>query len=476
MTARRRNRAQALIPVLFVVLILTAFVVSTTTSSRRNSRAAEANYRDMQRYLIARGAVQYAMASLQAQTNGGSVTAQLTQPPDTDSNGWTALGEGWYKVEVVDTTSRLNVNTASADTILRSLPNVDGRDELVANIINWRDSDDTGPVSISEKGVARQVEGVETDYYQGLQVPYSAKNAPLDTVDELLLIKGMTTELLYGPREQQDDAGASSRGSGATRSTRSRQGGGGGDPAPVEQAESPGQTVALCELFTTYTKELNVQADGSKRVNILTASAQDLQDKAGLTSQLAQRLVQARAGTGTNAIKSIADLLNVTGFTRQIMQESGDKFTVTNDQFRTNVVNINTAPREVLAALTGVDQATYDAVIQARESGTVFSGMNDLFQLTDLNRQQLQALVDQVCTKSSAFLVRVWVRMATGRPMVVQALVEVSPPEDPTAQTAGAPAAMPPRLLQWKEMARRPGWSSWNRTTALGNSGGTFGN
>jgi type II secretory pathway component PulK len=40
--------------------------------------------------------------------------------------------------------------------------------------------------------------GGESDYYLGLSPPYRAKNGPLETVEELLLVKGVTPQLLFG--------------------------------------------------------------------------------------------------------------------------------------------------------------------------------------------------------------------------------------------------------------------------------------
>ena len=40
--------------------------------------------------------------------------------------------------------------------------------------------------------------GVESDHYLGLSPPYRAKNGPLETVEELLLVKGVTPQLLFG--------------------------------------------------------------------------------------------------------------------------------------------------------------------------------------------------------------------------------------------------------------------------------------
>ena len=43
-----------------------------------------------------------------------------------------------------------------------------------------------------------RIEGAETEFYQALTPPYSAKNGPIDDITELLLIKGITPEIYYG--------------------------------------------------------------------------------------------------------------------------------------------------------------------------------------------------------------------------------------------------------------------------------------
>lgn len=58
---------------------------------------------------------------------------------------------------------------------------------LVESIIDWIDEDDE-----MEQG------GAESDFYLASENPYNAKNGPMDSIDELLLIKGMTTDLYFG--------------------------------------------------------------------------------------------------------------------------------------------------------------------------------------------------------------------------------------------------------------------------------------
>jgi general secretion pathway protein K len=58
---------------------------------------------------------------------------------------------------------------------------------IVDAIVDWIDSDD------KESDF-----GAESNYYQGLEPPYVARNRPLQRIEELLLIKGITPALLFG--------------------------------------------------------------------------------------------------------------------------------------------------------------------------------------------------------------------------------------------------------------------------------------
>lgn len=437
-----RRRGQALVPVVFVVMVVTAFAVVLTGVARRELRAAAASTRHTRMFYVARGAVNYAAVQLQQATSGGTTYPELTSPPDTDSNGWTMLGDGWYKIDIVDTAARVNINTATAAG-LNTLPGLSSDPSIGLAIVDWRDSDDT-------PGTLEGSIGAESEYYLALPAPYAPKNAPFDTVDELLLVRGITPSLLYG---SPSTVGARSG---------SRQS---GDPLETGQSSIP-----LAEMLTTYSRERNVASDGTRRINVKTADADTLVSTLGLPPQLAQRLIEQRGENGAN-LSSIAGLLDIPGFTRQIMQQIGDKITVTDDEYRAGVININTAPAEVLAAIPNVDQTIYNAVIEARQGGTVFTGLNDLFQLTALNRQQLQALVDNVCTKSSVYLVRIKVRERGAREVrAFQALIEVQPP---TQAEDGTEVAAQPKVYQFREVGSDPGWRSW--TTGAFASGGSIG-
>ena len=59
--------------------------------------------------------------------------------------------------------------------------------EIVDALVDWLDEDD------------RESDfGAESGYYRSLDPPYECRNGPVTIVEELLLVKGITAELLYG--------------------------------------------------------------------------------------------------------------------------------------------------------------------------------------------------------------------------------------------------------------------------------------
>jgi DNA uptake protein ComE-like DNA-binding protein len=110
--------------------------------------------------------------------------------PNLDSDGYTA----GFRFGLEDESSRLNLNTL---TIADKYAADGGREMLMAlpgmtvdiadAIMDWIDDDDE----------TREF-GAEFDYYQALGSPYEPNNGPFNTVEELLLVRGVMPELLFG--------------------------------------------------------------------------------------------------------------------------------------------------------------------------------------------------------------------------------------------------------------------------------------
>ncbi|MCK4343273.1 MAG: general secretion pathway protein GspK [Phycisphaerae bacterium] len=88
---------------------------------------------------------------------------------------------------------KLNLNAASEDEITWLLDSVlldlgiQNSPELVDALLDWLDADED-----------MRPNGAESDYYEQLEPGYYAKNGRLDTLEELLLVRGFTAAVLYG--------------------------------------------------------------------------------------------------------------------------------------------------------------------------------------------------------------------------------------------------------------------------------------
>jgi general secretion pathway protein K len=111
---------------------------------------------------------------------GGAFTVSYVSPEDEE--------EIHYGVE--DEESKLNLNRVTSPAVLSSLlvrtagMATDRASDLAASIMDWKDEDD-----YLSSG------GAESRYYQGLNPAYRAKNGDFDSLEELLLVKGMAPEI-----------------------------------------------------------------------------------------------------------------------------------------------------------------------------------------------------------------------------------------------------------------------------------------
>lgn len=102
------------------------------------------------------------------------------------------LGAGTITLDMVPEPARRNVNLLK-ETDWEGVLDVgdvpqEMWDTMIASFMDWIDTDD-----------APRMNGAESeDYYMKLESPYRAKNGPLDTVGELLLVKGFTKVILSG--------------------------------------------------------------------------------------------------------------------------------------------------------------------------------------------------------------------------------------------------------------------------------------
>lgn len=266
------QRGLALVVVLWILAFLSV-VFTAFTFSMRTELVAAGNFRqEAEAYYLAEAGVYRAAAEI--------INADRDLPPDSKSydaldEHWrtnpaayenVALGGGHYWVAVRDEESKIPLNgqiTPQYDAMLRRLFSNSGvRDEkllstIVDSIQDWRDAD-----------TLHRLSGAEDDYYLSLPSPYRAKNANFESIDELLLVKGMTSEILYGniaSPQRREELGAQ---------------------LSWERDLKPGEYLGVAQ-------HLSVHSSG--QVNVNTASS-DVLMALGLTAAETKCVLNQRAG------------------------------------------------------------------------------------------------------------------------------------------------------------------------------------
>jgi general secretion pathway protein K len=337
--SRKKNRGMAVIIVLVVVTLLTIFAGLFAYSMKIETRLALNSNNDEQMLWLGRGGVE--LARYVVATEGNQPFDSLNQiwagGPGFGSETNSALmglqldhypiGDNYVSVKIVDLERKINVNSANGE-LLRQVLTAMGADAgdistVADSIQDWIDADD-----------ATRPAGAESDWYQGLNPPYYAKNAPMDDISELLYVKGVTAEMFNGgsPTNVQNTA------------FQHHQLGFGHAPG-----EAPTYTFGLKDVFTPFS---------SGRVNINTADLTVLQLIPGMDTTSAQAIMKFRAGPdGVEGTEDDTPFVSVNqaasaGISPQAAQQLGNYATTKSTTFEVHVTaHIANYTREFVAVL-----------------------------------------------------------------------------------------------------------------------------
>ena len=174
------------------------------------------------------------------------------------------VGDGTVSLKIIDLERFANVNTANTTELKQALTlmgvDADGISVVSDSVLDW-----------VQPGDLPRIAGAKNDYYQTLDPPYYCKEAPMDDLSELLLVRGVTPAMYHGGM----DAGQA--------------------PSPFHHklgfGNSPGQApdypFGLKDLFTPFS---------TGKININTADTNVLQLIPGVDAAIADTIVQQRAG------------------------------------------------------------------------------------------------------------------------------------------------------------------------------------
>lgn len=294
-----------------------------------------------------------------------------------------------------DESTRLNLNAlmfadeslpGAGRTLLMALPGM--TEEIADAILDWIDEDDE----------PREF-GAEIEYYSTLSPPYGTKNGPMDTVEELLLVRGVTPLLLFGLDMNRN---------------------GNIDPHEMSAAAGLQTEVAIDTLpprgwssyLTLYSKERNQTSDGQPRIWLNQENLEELytdlnevfkeewasfivayrQSGPYSGNGEAQKWNGERPDLSQPASQQISQIWDLLGAKVEIQPAGGGNPVVVDSPFSSDLIemglylptlldkvtvngattipgriNINQAPRPILLGIPGMTEEIVDQIIEVRD-------------------------------------------------------------------------------------------------------------
>jgi len=354
----------ALIAVLVVIMLASMVVISLLFRMRAEDIASVAGTGAEQASAAAMSGVQEAMkiatrieaGSLEWRNSPELFKDRLFHDDGVDKWYFTIFSAGDAETELVrfgltDEASKLDLNEAS-EAMLARVPGL--KISQAQALWDFLDVDNTP-----------RPEGAEQEYYDTLATPYTARNGPLATIDELLLVRGFPKSLVYGEDANGNCALDVNEDDGATQ-------------FPPDNAD--GQLdLGLRAMLTVSAYDRNVDNDRAPRGNILDPASRLY------TNDVPAALINYITALRSNKVTlmHVAELLEATGKFKDASGKetevaSGvgkeelpivlDRFTTTSDEKLSGLLNVNTASAAVLQTLPGIEEGVAQAIVAARRS------------------------------------------------------------------------------------------------------------
>jgi DNA uptake protein ComE-like DNA-binding protein len=342
-----RRRGSIFIAAAGILTVLTALALVLAQQMRIEVLASGNRLSQMQADSAERGGEQFVLSqidgSLGNAVNVCAVSGEALQVGD--AYFWVMAANPdnpqQYNFCITDEASKISLNSAGTTT-LNNLPNM--TTDVAASIIAWRSTTTTSQTADDDT------------YYMTQPQPYQHKGAPFESVEELLLVRGVDSQLLFGYDTNHNgviDAAESSAGGMATQ---------------IDAAQ--GGSLGLFPLVTAFSVEPNTSASGAARVNINTVSY------SALSTLLQKTMSSARANAIVALVRTRRPFLNIfdfavrTGLTSTEFAGVANRITTSSAKTLTGMVNVNTASQAVLSCLPALTASDAQALVAKRQGIT----------------------------------------------------------------------------------------------------------
>ena len=428
-----RARGTILVMVLVIVAFLAMVAVTATVLSQGEWAAAAAGYRQLDARMAAMSGIERAMVVLADPTGGPLEDVPevfFAQPVDGSEGN---PGEWFFTVYapnpddptvprygLIDEGGLISLNGIDEETLV-ALPGM--TTELAEALLDWTDTDSDARTS-----------GAEQEHYDKLNPPYTVKNGPLATVEELLLVRGFDGAVIYGqdlnrngllePNEQ-----------------------------PVETAGDvaiEGFNRGLVSLATTATLVPDLDSEGQPRLNVNTADPQEIVtrcrelglDTTGVfitaaraaklvitdPSQLLDMTIEVDDPRRPGQKRTIPSGVTTANIETVMDKLSGGGKAVGGQEMLVGRVNLNSAPLGVLCALNGLGESAARAIVDRRGSGEDLGG-STAWILTQnvVSAEVFKKIAPRLTTRSCRFRVRSFgYHIRTGTFCVLEAVIDTA--------------------------------------------------
>lgn len=356
----RRDRGSAFIVVVVVLAGLVALLAGATAARRTDFKLQMTRMEAQRAQLAAESGIQFAMSRLETQDpNLVTLADDWTEYADSGSISL-QLDRGEVRIEIVDEASFINLNSADQE----QLEAIGLTPEQVDSILDWRSPE-----------LEPRAEGAKDEFYNDLVEPYNARLLDFTSVDELLLVKGISGPQVYEYRTEQTSTGGAS--------------------AAIDAAQ-----LTLYDLLSTDSQSPNLTSQGQQKANINSAGVQQLVGR-GVPFPAAQQVVQRRPQGGYT---SMGQALQAPSVDVRVAGILLDNFTIGTGATSNGKVNVNTASEAVLLSLPGIASDVAASILSRQESG--FQTLAEFVTTPGITIENLRQWGDRVTVSSNTFRVR----------------------------------------------------------------------
>lgn len=402
---------------LWLLILLGVIGLAYTSSVRIQLQASRHDRGRREAYWAARAGIEKALAWL-----GQTDLAHVSTASDTMDNE-AAFRDQWLshsafsligakpsvdeepKFGLIDESAYLNVNTIDEKWMML-LPAM--TDEMSQSVVDWRDSNKT-PRPL----------GGEDEYYMSLDDPYMPRNGPLQSVLELVRVKG------WGPVYDSAMPDPYSKFTSAADK-----------PATAASTAAADDARKLLGMLTAVSKADTKAPDGRKKLKLTTADDKALRQR---IQKLTDTEARAIALKNTKAaFKDPTELLDVEPppptasptpkpgatparmtptptpsattaskkmFTLARVGEIIDYVTVADDanDEKAGLINVNTAPYDVLLSIPGMDETLAQAIIQERGSRGFIASRGAVAGISGMTDAAFRKIYPLICARSKTF-------------------------------------------------------------------------